>query len=182
MRGKVIGQGQDACIVSDPDDDSQVIKIYVSMPDKIYQQISISAELLKIDPMQHRYVAPSDFRRVSIDEVKNLEGVTDFLGDLNPAKVWTSKMKLLTYPPERFAPLEREHLEDSVRLLNKTIQHGDIHRQNIMMNGPYPVLIDFGRARFSKADEVDKMQDVYLQMMDEEQRLKRRVAKKPRIE
>jgi serine/threonine protein kinase len=184
--GELIGYGKQSCVVSDPNSESQVIKLYRGTMDEIENEISISKEVQKLDPSETRFVVPRKFRYFTLDELREEmpEVYEDFMqcNEENkyyeplPHGVVVSYMTKVSKAPTRFSPNERAHLDDSVRLLNEKIMHNDIHPQNIMMHGKNPVLIDFGLATWGDGNERSSLQDTY-QMMRETAEKEERTAR-----
>lgn len=193
LGGELIGYGKQSCVVTDPDSDAHVIKVYRGTMDDIEEEIAISKEVQKLDTDEERFVAPKQFKYFTLDELKDEmpEVYDDFMrcNEENkyyeplPVGVVVSLMTKLSKAPARFSPTERAHLEESVRILNEKILHNDIHPHNIMMNGTNPVLIDFGLATRATGNEQASLEDTYQFMreaLEREQKMSKMSSKRPR--
>ena len=191
LGGELIGYGKQSCVVTDPDSELHVIKVYRGTMDDIEEEIAISKEVQKLDPEEQRFVAPAQFKYFTLAELEEdmPEVYADFIrcNEENkyyeplPVGVVVSLMSKLSKAPARFSPTERAYLEESVRLLNEKILHNDIHPHNIMMKGLNPVLIDFGLATRDSGNEQASLDDTYQLMREAADREKRKVSsKRPR--
>jgi hypothetical protein len=188
--GFLIGSGRQSCVVSNPENDAVVIKVYRGEIDELEEEMIISRFLRRIDPQEHRFVASHGFRYYTLEELeRDLPSVYKDFMDCNeeqwiyepmPRGVVVSYMTRLTNAPERFSPAEKAHLEDSIRLLNRDAVHGDIHPRNIMMHGANPVFIDWGLSKMHEGDEMSALEDAYETMRQTQEKNSRRTAKRSR--
>jgi RIO-like serine/threonine protein kinase len=188
--GFLIGSGRQSCVVSNPDNDNQVIKVYRGSIDELEEEMTIARFLRKIDPEERRFVASHGFRYYTLEELeRELPHVYKDFMDCNeeqwiyepmPEGVVVSYMTRLSEAPERFSPAEKAHLEESIRILNKDAIHGDIHPRNIMMHGRDPVFIDWGLSKMHEGDEMSALEDAYETMRQTQEKNARKSSKRSR--